>query len=81
MGLRKGDEKMITSILVFFAYVTLAGIWVAGLTIGAEMLCPDYDPLCDVWPVLCGAFWPLAGIPAAAYIFAQWYLGKDGNHE
>lgn len=70
---------MITAILVFFAYAALAGIWVAGLTIGAEKLCPDYDPWCDVWPVLCGVFWPFAGIPAAAYIFAQWYLGEDGK--
>lgn len=70
---------MIAAILVIFAYAALAGIWVAGLTIGAEKLCPDYDSWCDVWPVLCGAFWPFAGIPAAAYIFAQWYLGKDGK--
>jgi hypothetical protein len=29
---------MITVLLVIFAYVALAGIWVAGLTIGAENL-------------------------------------------
>lgn len=66
-------------ILVIFAYVALAGIWVAGLTIGAEKFCPDYDSGYDLWPILCGSFWLVGGIPAAAYIFAMWYLGKDGK--
>lgn len=68
---------MITVLLVIFAYVALAGIWAAGLTIGAEKFCPDYDSWDDIWPIMRGVFWLFAGIPAAAYIFAQWYLGKD----
>lgn len=70
---------MITAILVICAYVTLAGIWVAGLMIGAGKFCQNYNTWRDDWPVLCGVFWPFAGIPAAAYIFAQWYLGEDGK--
>lgn len=63
-------------ILVIIGYSSIAGAWIAGLNIAAEKYCPEFDISLDLWPALCGVFWPFAGPAAAMYILVQAYFGS-----
>lgn len=67
-------------IVAVLGYSTIAGAWIAGLTISAEKYVPFYDPQFNVWPSVCGVFWPFAGPAAAVYILAQAYIGSKNNN-
>ena len=74
---------MKTSIFVALAiigYSSIAGAWIAGLKIAADKYVPDYNSEYDVWPTICGVFWPFAGPAAAVYILAQAYIGSKNNN-
>ena len=62
-------------IIGIIVYVLIAAVAVAGLYIAAN----KYANACyDIWPIICGIFWPVAGPIAAAYIAAKWYMD---NHQ
>lgn len=57
-------------LLLVLAYGLIAGASVAGLMIAAYRL-DEFD-----YPggfVACGAFWPIALLPAVGYLFAVWW--------
>ena len=61
-----------------FLYIAIASAAIFGLLVAAA----KYTDL--EWPgayVICGIFWPVAALPAAAYIAVGWYLnrGADSN--
>lgn len=63
-------------LLYIFLYVLIASVAVFGLLVGAY----TYTVNPKDWPwVLCGIFWPVAGLPAAAYIAAGWYLNREAG--
>lgn len=62
--------------LAIVGYSSIAGAWIAGLKIAAEKYCPEFDISFDLWPALCGVFWPFAGPAAAVYILVQAYIGR-----
>ncbi len=66
-------------ILAIIGYSSIAGAWIAGLEIAADEYVPDYYSEYDVWPAICGAFWPFAGPAAAVYILVQAYIGSKNE--
>ena len=53
-------------------YGLIASVCIFGLLVAAEryMNGDYYEECAFVW---CGVFWPVAVLPAAAYIAAMWY--------
>ena len=61
-----------------FAIIALYVIVMSGcvffLLIGAD----KYTKLEKPWVyILCSIFWPVAAMPAAAYILAGWYINRE----
>ena len=55
-------------------YVIVMSCCIFFLLIGAE----KFTKL--EWPwayILCSIFWPVAALPAAAYIMAAWYINRE----
>lgn len=67
-------QNAIIVIVAIVGYSAIAGAWIAGLNIAAEKYVPGFDAAFNIWPELCGAFWPFAGAAAAAYILVQAYI-------
>lgn len=59
-------------LIAIVIYIVLAAAHVAGLYIAAIKFADAYKY--DVWPIVCGIFWPVAGPIAAAYIAAKWFV-------
>lgn len=56
------------------AYVMIMSVCVFFLLIEAE----KYTKLERPWMyILCSIFWPVAAMPAAAYILAGWYINRE----
>lgn len=61
-------------LLYIFLYILIASGCIFGLLVMAEMH-TDLE-----WPwmyIACGMLWPVAALPAAAYIAAAWYLNRE----
>ena len=69
-------QNAIIVIVAIVGYSSIAGAWIAGLNIAAEKYVPGFDISFNLWPELCGAFWPFAGSAAAVYILVQAYIGR-----
>lgn len=66
------------TVIFIIGYSAITGAWIAGLNIAAEKYVPGFDAAFNIWPKLCGAFWPFAGPAAAVYILVQAYFeSKD----
>lgn len=60
--------------IIAAAYVMIMSVCVLFLLIGAE----KYTKLERPWMyILCSIFWPVAALPAAAYILAGWYINRE----
>nr|DAP58929.1 MAG TPA: hypothetical protein [Caudoviricetes sp.] len=70
-------KTVIFVILAIIGYSSIAGAWIAGLKIAAEKYVPEFDPYLDLWPGLCGAFWPVGGPAAAIYILVMAYIEEN----
>lgn len=60
--------------LYLFLYVLIASGAIFGLLVAAD----KWTEL--NWPggyVICGALWPVAALPAAAYIAAAWFVQRE----
>lgn len=61
-------------------YSLVAGLWIFGLLVAAyKWTDPDFPCVY----ILSGVLWPVAGLPAAGYVAAGWYVNwkeaqKDG---
>ena len=72
-------ETVIFVILVIIGYSSIAGACIAGLNIAAEKYVPGFDISFNLWPELCGVFWPFAGPAAAMYILVMAYIEKNNE--
>lgn len=59
-------------ILCIIGYSVVAAGCVFGLLVAAGKYVEEYDYEAGAL-VVCGALWPVAALPAAAYIAAMWY--------
>ena len=60
--------------LCILIYSLVAALWIFGLLVGAFKWTDPEHP----WIyILCGVLWPVAGLPAAGYIAAGWYLARE----
>ena len=60
--------------IIAAAYVMIMSVCVFFLLIEAE----KYTKLEKPWVyILCSIFWPVAVMPAAAYILAGWYINRE----
>ena len=64
-------------LLYLILYVLIASGAIFGLLVAADRWTELDDPM---GYVICGALWPLAALPAAAYIAAAWYVNRR-DHE
>lgn len=60
-----------------FLYIMIASGCIFGLLVGAAK---HTDLEYPIGYVLCGLFWPVAALPAAAYIAAAWYTNREEQH-
>lgn len=59
--------------LYILIYSLVAAGWIFGLLVGAfKWTEPEFPSVY----ILCGVLWPVAGLPAAGYIAAGWYLAR-----
>ena len=64
--------------LYIFLYSLVAAVWIFGLLVGAFKWTDPEHP----WIyILCGVLWPVAGLPAAAYIAAGRHLNRKGGND
>lgn len=60
--------------IIAAAHVIIMSGCVFFLLIGAD----KYTKLEKPWVyILCSIFWPVAALPAAAYILAGWYINRE----
>ena len=65
---------MMLYFIIAAAYVIIMSVCIFYLLIGAE----KYTKLEKPWVyILCSIFWPVAALPAAAYILAGWYINRE----
>lgn len=61
-------------LIIVAAYVMILSVCIFYLLIGAE----KHTQLEKPWVyILCSIFWPVAALPAAAYILAGWYINRE----
>lgn len=60
--------------LYLILYVLVASGAIFGLLVAADKWTELDEP---IGYVICGALWPLAALPAAAYIAAAWYVQRE----
>lgn len=63
-------------ILCLIGYSVIAAGCVFGLLVAAEKYVQSYDYTTGAL-VVCGALWPVAALPAAAYIAAYWFTNRE----
>lgn len=64
-------------IYILIYSLTAAG-WIFGLLVRAFKWTNPEHP----WIyILCGIFWPVAGLPAAGFIAAGWYINRENNKD
>jgi ABC-type multidrug transport system permease subunit len=64
--------------LFLILYVLVASGAIFGLLVAADKW-TELDS--TVGYVLCGIFWPVAALPAAAYIAAAWYAQREDRQD
>lgn len=65
-------------LIYIFLYGVVAALWIFGLLVGAFKWTDPEHP----WIyILCGVLWPVAGLPAAGFIAAGWYLLREEGTE
>ena len=65
-------------LIIAVTHVIIMSGCVFFLLIGAE----KYTELEKPWVyILCSIFWPVAALPAAAYILAGWYINREEVEE
>lgn len=62
--------------LYIFLYILVASAVIFGLLVAADRYTELEFP-CGY--VICGIFWPVAALPAAAYIAAAWYINREDD--
>lgn len=64
-------------LIIAAAYVMIMSVCIFYLLIGAE----KYTQLEKPWVyILCSIFWPVAALPAAAYILAGRAINREDKH-
>lgn len=65
-----------TLFLYIFLYIMIASGAIFGLLVAADKWTELEKP---AGYVVCGIFWPVAVLPAAAYLAAAWYINRGGR--
>lgn len=67
---------------MFWLYLILYVLIASGVIFGLLVAAAKWTGLdMPMGYVVCGIFWPVAALPAAAYIAAAWYVQREDRQD